>query len=437
MMFNRGQIYLRKILQNPLAIESIKTLFLRVLGIIILFGFTIFLTRNFPVEIIGKYDFIRTFLLVIGSISILGTDQSILYFSGILKEKDDYGELKKIYNKMIFIIFSLSIIIFLVFISIDERWISDFFNDPTIYPVIFKSILILFFYSVTLFNTEVFRSLNKIYVAELFRNIFKYFSIIGGAVLLLYFNKESFLVDAFLIGFIFLAIISTLMIDDFFRKKKSSSKVESYNYSLIIKKSYPIAVSTMAIFLLTTLDVFFIKKYHGDKMVAQYGVGVKFMTIVAMVIQLININISTKIASYFYRKDFIELKKILKNSSRIIFVLVLPVIIVVFIFSNEVLAIFGTDYIVVEKAMKIMIIGQGIIALFGASPIYLNMTGRQNLFQILLLISVIINLILNVNLIPKYGMEGGAISYIISMLFWNIAIILIAYKKDKINLFLH
>jgi O-antigen/teichoic acid export membrane protein len=424
-------------LDNPLAIESIKTLLLRIFGITVLFGFTIFLTRNYPPELIGKYDFIRTFLLVVGSISILGMDQSILYFSSVLKYDNNYGALKKIYNKMIVIILSISILLLVIFLLIGEEQVTYFLNDLTIYPFIFKALAILFFYSVTIFNTEVFRAFDKIYIAELFRNTFKYISLIVGAIILLYLQQENYLVDAFLIGFIFLAFVSTFMVYRFLGKNGLVSKQDLYPYVHIIKKSYPIAISTMAIFLLTTIDILFIKKYHGDKMVAQYGVGVKFMTIVAMIIQLININISTKIATFFYNKNQNDLKNLLKNSSRIIFALVLPVVIVVLFFSQEILSIFGKDYLVVDNAMKIMVIGQGLIALFGAAPIYLNMTGRQNVFQIILLLAVILNIILNINLIPKFGMEGAAIAYVISMLFWNTVTIYLAYKKDKINLFLH
>ena len=71
--------------QNQFILQSINTMALRLFGIIVLFGVTLVLTHNYDPVIIGQYDFIRTYLLVIGSICIIGTDQSILYFTGILK----------------------------------------------------------------------------------------------------------------------------------------------------------------------------------------------------------------------------------------------------------------------------------------------------------------------------------------------------------------
>jgi hypothetical protein len=84
-----------------------------------------------------------------------------------------------------------------------------------------KAIIALFFYSITLFNTETIRALDKIYIAELFRNIFKYVSVIIGAVVLFYIHEESYLVDTFLVGFVALSVITTIIVLDCSKSKKT------------------------------------------------------------------------------------------------------------------------------------------------------------------------------------------------------------------------
>jgi hypothetical protein len=99
-----------------------------------------------------------------------------------------------------------------------------------------KAIIALFFYSITLFNTETIRALDKIYIAELFRNIFKYVSVIIGAVVLFYIHEESYLVDTFLVGFVALSVITTIIVLDCSKSKKNDTVFEDYtdrfNYSL-------------------------------------------------------------------------------------------------------------------------------------------------------------------------------------------------------------
>lgn len=430
---------IKKIKANIFIMQSINIMILRIMGIMLLFGFTLFLTHNYSPKIIGQYDFIRTFLLVIGSLCMLGTDQSVLYFAGILNCEKRIGRLKQIYIKSILMIFISSLIFIIILLILGVDFINSFFNDNKIYKIIFKATITIFFYCLTLFNTEVFRALDSIYVAELYRNTFKYISVIIGSVILLNINKQSYLVDVFLLGFFILSIISTIFIFKLLEKKKDKefTRFEDISLKYIFYKSYPFAISSMAIFLLSTFDVVFLKKYFGDSTVAFYSVAIKLMTILSMVINVVNITVSAKIAELFSLKNKIELIKLIKNSSRLIFILTLPMSLIICIFSEKILTFFGPQYIVAKQALIILIFGQCINSLFGVAPIYLNMTGRQYLFQFILIFAVFANLVLNSILVPKYGIEGAAISFSISMFLWNLLSSFYIYKKDKIKVFLN
>jgi O-antigen/teichoic acid export membrane protein len=291
----------------------------------------------------------------------------------------------------------------------------------------------------TVFNTEVLRALEAIYIAELFRNTFKYLSVIIGSIILFYTNKEIYLVETFLIGFFFLSIISTLMIFSIFRKNSIYIQENSENnisHRFIFLKSYPMAISTLSIFMLMSFDIMFIKKYKGNEDVAFYAIAVKIMTLLLVVMNSVNITISPKIAEQFFSKNFNELKRTMKHSARMIFMISLPTVLLFCLFSTPILSFFGKKYLVAREPMLILMIGQGICSLFGGAQVYLNMTGRQNIFQFILILAVVINFVLNKALIPIYGMIGGAISYVISMFVWNLIATIIIYKKDGVAVFL-
>ena len=426
-----------KISRNPFLKQSIVTLFLRISGAFILFGFTIFLTKSFSPKIVGQYDFARTFLLVLGSICLLGFDQSILYFKGKLASKKSLEELKNIYSKMVVMLFLTSLAALLMVLIIDKKTINDYFADDEVYGIILKSSLTLFFSGISMLNTEIFRALDKLVIAELFRNIIKYVPLILGSIALFYFKKETYLVDVFLIGFVVLSIISSMFVFIYFQKINSANIVEKISNKEIFLKSYPIAISGMALFLLMSFDIMFLKKYRNDETVAFYSVGVKIMTIVSIIIITINITISAKISEYFSDKNNRELAKILKNSSRTIFSITLPVIVLLSIFSETILSFFGQGYVAAKQAFLILIIGQGICSAFGSSSVYLNMTGRQHIYQIILILAVMINFVLNRFLIPIYGMTGAAIAFVVSSFFWNFVSAIVIYRKDKIKVFFH
>jgi len=433
----KTNIFSDKISNNSFIKQSIVTLFLRISGAALLFGFTVFLTKSFSPKIVGQYDFARTFLLVVGSICLLGFDQSILYFKGILTSKKSLEELKNIYGKMVLMLFLASLIALLIILIIDKKTINNYFSDNEVYPIILKSAIALFFSGISMLNTEIFRALDKLIVAELFRNIIKYVPLILGAIILFYYQKETYLVDVFLIGFVVLAITSSIFVFVYFKKIKNQDLTENISHKEIFFKSYPIAISGMALFLLMSFDILFLKKYRNDETVAFYSVGFKIMTIVSIIIITINITISSKISEYFSGNKREELAKILKNSSRTIFSITLPIIILLSVFSDYILSFFGEGYIAAKQAFLILIIGQGVCSVFGSSSVYLNMTGRQYIYQIILIIAVIINFVLNRFLIPVYGMTGGAIAFVSSTFFWNFVSAIIIYRKDKMKVFLN
>lgn len=437
-MFKEGCAIVEKLRANTFIIQSINTMILRAIGVITLFGFTLFLTHNYSPAIVGQYDFIRTFLLVVGSLCLLGTEQSILYFAGIIKGQGNSGELKRIYLKKVTIVFFTSMIPILIVFLMGEKIINRFFNDDYIYLLLIKATAILFFYCITILNTETFRALDKVYTAELFRNTFKYLSVIIGAIYLLYNHQQEYLVDAFLVGFIFLSIVSFFMIlFDLNRLEDQVTDLKGISYKELIVKSYPMAISGMAFFLIMSFDIFFIKKYHGNEAVAYYATAMKIITILSMIIISVNINVSTKIAEYYASQNIIELRKTIKNSTRLIFFICFPLVVLICLFSETILKFFGQGYEGASSALILLMVGQGVTAAFGATPIYLNMTGRQALYQYILIGAVLVDLILNMVLVPVYGMLGAAIAFTGCSIFWILTTAIIIYKKDKIIILLH
>ena len=438
----KTKVLFRKIGNNAHFVESVKTLLLRVFGMLSLFGFTFFITNNYPIEVVGQYDFVRTYLLVVGCICMMGTDQSILYFAGMLKVQNNLWHIKKVYRKMVILLFLCGIVLFLLFVTLGEKQILLLFDDKTVYPLLLKSNFIVFFYALTLFNTEVLRALDYIYLSELFRNTFKYMTVILASIFLSLFHREQLLVDFFLFGFLLLSIVTSIIV---VLKLNKINKINNVNlstekvtsYASIFIKSYPIAISSCAIFLLSSFDIFFLKTYWGNDMVAKYSIGVKIMTIIAMIIQMINVNSSTKIAYFYSQQNHLELQNTCKNAARTIAFFSIPIVTLIYIFSSFIVNLFGANYAESKNAMIILVLCQGLGALCGVSAIYLNMTERQKIFQIILIFAVVLNYILNFVLTPLYGMIGSAYAFAITLILWNLIVLIYVYNTDKIKLYLH
>ncbi len=103
---------IQTLLKNPLVFKSINVLLLRVAGMLLFFGLTLFLTNNFDAGLVGQYDFSRALLIFLGGACVFGMHQSVIYYSGYLKANNSLPYLKKVYKKMVVIVLSIAALFF-------------------------------------------------------------------------------------------------------------------------------------------------------------------------------------------------------------------------------------------------------------------------------------------------------------------------------------
>lgn len=404
------------------------------IGVATLFGLSTLMTRNIDEVFVGSYEFARVALLTIATFGLLGTEQAILYFAGKLDAKENLNQLATVYFKMLKIVWLCSIIVLLIYYFLPLTFLVSVGIKDNLLNVLKKCILILPFYSTTILNTETIRAYNKVMLSEWFRNIFKYVPIITGTILIV-FNKVKVdtLLDWYLYGFIVLALISFIVVQILNKKnfKKSTLEITSLE---IVKTSYPMAISSFYTYLLMTIDVFLLAQFFNLHYTAYYAMAMKIMAILSMVIIGVNINYAPKIAVNYENKDFESLSRNLKEAAKTIAFLNFSIGLILLLGGKFFLAFFGENYTQALPAYNILIITQMVVSLFGMVPMYMNMTGKQQMFHKIMGLSVVVNIISNLVLIPKFGMVGAAISYGITVLFWNALVAYFSFKTDKVYL---
>jgi O-antigen/teichoic acid export membrane protein len=68
--------------------------------------------------------------------------------------------------------------------------------------------------------------------------------------------------------------------------------------------------------------------------------------------------------------------------------------------------------------------GYFVSAISGSVGFILQMTGKQNVFQVILLSAAVINIALNIVLVPIYGISGASFATMTSMIFWNLTAVI-------------
>ena len=195
--------------------------------------------------------------MVLGGLALMGTNQSIIYYSGLLKARKSIEAIRAVYSKMIKIICVLSFIVlalYIVFFS--QEKVNEFFNNEESFSLLLKSILTLVFFALTMLNIDTIRALQKTVLSEIYRSLFRYLPVFFLAAVLLKFNQQAYLVEAYLTGFVLLSFFSSVRVYKIFKTlQKPNKKSESFSMHEIFKTSAPMALSAIAYFNMKRKDI--------------------------------------------------------------------------------------------------------------------------------------------------------------------------------------
>ena len=424
---------------NDLTKKSLSVLIIRSLGVLLLFSFTLFITNFYSPQIVGRYDFVRSALMVLGGLALMGTNQSMIYYSGLLKARKSVESIMIIYIKMIKIIFFLCFLISIFFLTfLSESTASDIFQSQESYSLLFKTILTLFFFALTMLNIDTIRALEKTILSEMYRSLFRYLPVFLFAIVLLQTNNQDLLVEAYLLGFLLLSFLSSIQVYRLFsRLDKPTANSEKFSLKEIFKTSSPMALSAIAYFIMQSIDIVILSIYEGFDQIAYYSVSVKLAMVTALALMSVNIVIAPRIAEIYEKKEFQSLQQLIKHSTRIIFFISICVLSILFFFSEEILNLFGEGYVVAKNALIFLLAAQFFNSVSGPGAIYLNMTGRQKTLNKILITGLAINIALNFYLIPTHGINGAAMATLISLIIWNSITTFLIFSRDKIKIFLN
>ncbi|WP_133406001.1 polysaccharide biosynthesis C-terminal domain-containing protein [Parashewanella tropica] len=89
---------------------------------------------------------------------------------------------------------------------------------------------------------------------------------------------------------------------------------------------------------------------------------------------------------------------------------IIPALILLYLFGHNFLEIFGHGSEVTYRTMITLALGLGGYAIFGLGAIWLQYSGKESWLMLNLTVTVLINSILNLLLIPIYSIEGAAMA---------------------------
>lgn len=403
--------------------------FFKIIGAGSLFLINILISNIYGAKYLGIYNLLFAMLQISSIFSRAGLDIYIVKIIPSLGNDSPMigAFLNKVFIRVLILSAILSLVLFLSQEFINEHLFKTV--DATRY-IQFTALLIIPY---TLFTIipEILRGFQEIKVYSLLRNSSQSLLILLflGLILISGFEDPIY---ALYLGVFSSFLLAIIILVPFLRKRSVKLKNNSVAYlKPVLKDSYPMFLTSSVLFLMGNVDSFMISYFDNEYQVGLYNACVRLSFVITFILAAINGFISPKISKFFYEKDFKKLKAMYYQSLKIIWVVVIPVVTLLYIFPSFFLGLFGEEFKQARVALIILNTSYLANALFGPVGHVLNMTNNHKAFMFIVSSALIINIIGNVIMIPLYGINGAAMSTLISMTMWNV-LSFVVVKKEKL-----
>jgi O-antigen/teichoic acid export membrane protein len=180
-------------------------------------------------------------------------------------------------------------------------------------------------------------------------------------------------------------------------------------------------VSALASTGLLWADTLLLGLYGSASDVAVYQVATRLTLIVMIFMHSINASFAPRIAHLYRSGQRDSLGKLYSLVTSWIVRLSLPAFVLIMIFPQELLSIFGSEFTAGASITVLLAIGTLFDVLSGPCGHMLVMSGRPALTMVNNLCGLALNIGLNVLLIPRFGLMGAGIAWAASLALINLA----------------
>ena len=385
---------------------------------VLAFVVSIIVSRVLGPEGKGIVAYFLLFFTTIGQYGHFGITYATPYFS----KKTEYGSEEIFYNNFSYTITMCFIISSIIFLG---RYLGLFFKEYSYFMILLGILTLTFtmlgeFFSTFYIAHERIIEVNKI---NLMSNLIKLFTIIVlGATSTL--NVYTYL----------LILVLPLILNTIFLRKNLKINFKYTLNKILLKKEFKfgltIYLATMFIFMNYKVDQFFIKFNLGEAQLGIYTVAVSL----AELLFLIPGSVAGAILGRLYNMsndDAHERKKLTMGTIKVTFYVTFILMIAGIICTGLIPLVYGRAYSGAVVPTIILFLGILFASIGKISASYFQSSGEPKVHLYITFLVFLVNIVLNLALIPLVGIVGAAIASSVSYTFYGIAYVVIFIKKEQ------
>lgn len=168
--------------------------------------------------------------------------------------------------------------------------------------------------------------------------------------------------------------------------------------------------------------------YCSSLEIGNFSISLKFVLISNLILSSLSGYFNPIFVRLYADKEFKQLFNLLNKSRLVLTAYFSPYVLIYIIFGEQILFLFGEEFVDAKNYLNILLIGQLISSSTGLSGQLLNMIGLEKYVMNLTFLSMLILLVLSLILCPYYKVYGLIIAMVLSNLIRNFSFL---YKAKK------
>ena len=402
---------------------------LKGVGAVLTFILNVYIARILGVNDVGIFFLATTIIFVFATLGRFGLDNVVIKLISSFSSESNWQGIKSVFKgSLIISVFLTACLSILLFIFSD--WISiKIFHKPELVSIIkWMSVRILPIAVISLI-AESLKGLKKIGSSQLIFNIGLPFISILFLLIMPSIHHLSGMVfiwnSSAILVMVFSVIIWRLII------KNYKSEKPQPDYRGLFQAGYPLFIIMGLNMMITWSSTIFLGIYNDNADVGIFNAAMRTANLMNFLLVSVNAIAAPRYAELYHQKNFSLLKLTAQDTTKFMFWLSLPVFIIVMIFPSQIMGLFGEQFRSGGTILLIMIISQFINVSTGSVGYLLMMSGNEKLLRNNIFIIAILNIILNIILVPRYGIYGAVIASGVSLTVQNmISLVIVRIKLN-------
>jgi O-antigen/teichoic acid export membrane protein len=391
------------------------------------FVFNIVLARLLGAEGTGVYYLALTVTSIATVIGRMGLDNALVRFAAAHAAKNQWNEVAGVYRKGMCIAMLTSAGAAVAVFSSASIIADHIFSTPSLVSPLRVMTVAIVPMSLLTLHGEMLRALGKIRDALLVQSV-GHSSIC--LVLLVVLAPPFQVLGA--TGAYTLSAIAMLGVGIYFWNKATpqlKGVFGRFDLKLLLATSLPLFWVAVMNLVMVWTDTLMLGVWMDSASVGIYAVALRMAMLTSFIIVATNSVIVPKFAALYAMDDHESLGALARDLTKVTTLLASPILLVCVVFPSWLLGFFGSNFLEGSTSLSILAGGQFINVATGSVGYLLMMSGYGKLMRNNIMACSTLNVILNVWLIPMWGLVGAATATAVSLVVMNVISAILVYRK--------